>query len=91
MTAVVQPAGPLREVVYIFEREGDRGGGIWHLVLACGHAVARPQHAPPLVRALFEPIARRLAPKRVRCHYCESGLAELDPWITIEAFGGPSR
>ena len=39
-------SGPLREVVYIFEREGERGGGFWWLVLACGHAVARKRVMP---------------------------------------------
>ena len=30
----------MREVVYIFEREGLRGGPYWRLVLECGHSVA---------------------------------------------------
>jgi hypothetical protein len=34
----------MREVVYIFEREGERGGAIWWLVLECGHSVARKRY-----------------------------------------------
>jgi len=39
-------AGPIREVVHIFEREGARGGPYWRLVLECGHSVARKRHDP---------------------------------------------
>jgi hypothetical protein len=79
--------GPLCTVVYIFEREGARGGKFWFLVLACGHAVARKQ--PPLnVHTLFRPIEEKLAPKRVQCHYCGAGVAKKDPWPLIKALGG---
>ena len=87
-------AGPLRNVVYIFEREGVRGGGFWWLVLDCGHAVARKRYAakgfPAQVHLMFVPIEAKLAPKRVQCHYCGSGSEKRDPWVMIKAFGGPS-
>jgi hypothetical protein len=84
-------AGPMREVVYIFEREGERGGGIWWLVLTCGHAVARKRYTTqgyPSVHLLFRPLEEKLAPKRVQCHYCGSGTEKHDPWILVKAFGG---
>jgi hypothetical protein len=85
-------AGPLREVVYIFEREGVRGGGIWWLVLDCGHAVARKRyvakHWAAQVHMLLRPIEEKLAPKRVQCHSCGSGAEKHDPAILIKAFGG---
>jgi hypothetical protein len=85
-------AGPLREVVYIFEREGVRGGAIWWLVLACGHAVARKRYEAKSwtaqVHMLFRPIEEKLAPKRAQCHFCGSGCEKSDPWILIRAFGG---
>jgi len=88
-------AGPLREVVYIFEREGTRGGGFWWLVLSCGHAVARKRYGSrsdtAMVHAMFRPLSEKLAPKRAQCHSCGSGSASQDPWILIEAFGGPKR
>jgi hypothetical protein len=89
-------AGPKREVVYIFEREGDHGGTYWLLVLACGHSATRPRinyrdPAVALTHALFRPLSEKLAPKRVQCMYCGSGCEKHDPWILIEAFGGPKR
>jgi hypothetical protein len=87
-------AGPMREVVYIFAREGDRGGGIWWLVLDCGHAVARKRYVSnswsAMVHMMFRPLAEKLAPRRCQCHYCESGIPKQDPWIMIQAFGGPT-
>jgi hypothetical protein len=88
-------SGPLREVVYIFEREGTRGGSYWRLVLACGHSVARsrvnPNDSVAMISAMFRPLSEKLAPKRVQCFYCGSGNTPCDPWILIEAFGGPKR
>lgn len=84
-------AGPLREVVYIIEREGARGGGYWWLICACGHAIARKRHVVNLAavaQLMFKPLAEKFAPKRVQCHFCASGCAEQDPWIMIKAFGG---
>lgn len=81
--------GPKREVVYIFEREGTRGGRYWLLVLECGHFVARSRQNTDTPSALFRPLAEKLAPKRVQCHSCGSGGTPLDPWIMIQAFGGP--
>jgi hypothetical protein len=82
----------MREVVYIFEREGTHGGAIWWLVLDCGHAVARKRYAAKgdtaLIHALFRPLAEKLAPKHCQCHYCGSGAAQQDPWILVKAFGG---
>jgi hypothetical protein len=84
--------GPMRKVVYIFEREGARGGGFWWLVLDCGHSVARKRvvgnHWSTMVHLLMHPIESKLAPKRVQCHYCGSGAEKQDPWIMIKAFGG---
>ena len=80
-------SGPLREVVYIFEREGDRGGGYWWLVLACGHAVAR-KRVMPSVGTMFRPLEEKLAPKRCQCHSCGHGHEKIDPAIMIRAFGG---
>jgi hypothetical protein len=82
----------MREVVYIFEREGTRGGAIWWLILACGHAVARKRyqnkHWSAMVHMMFRPLEEKLAPKRVQCHSCGSGCEKADPWILIKAFGG---
>lgn len=88
--------GPRREVVYIFEREGDRGGSYWLLVLECGHSATRSRINPKdplaaLTHALFRPLVEKLAPKRVQCMYCGSGCTKQDPWILVEAFGGPKR
>ncbi len=87
-------AGPLRDVVYIFEREGERGGGFWWLVLDCGHAVARKRYAAKSFHAqvhlMFKPLEEKFAPKRVQCHYCGAGSAKQDPWIMIKALGGPT-
>jgi hypothetical protein len=86
-------AGPVREVVYIFEREGVRGGAIWWLVLSCGHAVARKRFEAKTwtaqVRLMFRPLTEKLAPKRVQCNYCGSGSPTQDPAILVKAFGGP--
>lgn len=89
-------AGPRRDVVYIFEREGDRGGSYWLLVLDCGHSATRlrlntSDPLAALTHALFRPLAEKLAPKRVQCMYCGSGCEKGDPWVLIEAFGGPKR
>lgn len=85
----------MREVVYIFEREGTKGGAIWWLVLSCGHAVARKRYVAKdwlaVVHMLFRPLSEKLAPKRVQCHSCGSGCERSDPWILVEAFGGPKR
>lgn len=88
--------GPRREVVYIFEREGDRGGSYWLLVLKCGHSATRHRVNPKdplaaLTYALFRPLSAKLAPRRVQCMYCGSGCEKGDPWVLIEAFGGPKR
>jgi len=85
-------AGPLRDVVYIFEREGVRGGGFWLLVLDCGHSVARTRNVSKSLSAtaqlMFRPLEEKLAPKRCQCHYCGSGLPRQDPWPFIKALGG---
>ncbi len=85
-------AGPTREVVYIFERTGTRGGAIWWLVLECGHAVARKRHEAKswsaMVHMMFRPLEEKLAPKRCQCHYCGSGVPKQDPALLIKAFGG---
>ena len=87
--------GPMRKVVYIFEREGERGGGYWRLVLECGHTVARKRYVAKdmvaFVSALFRPLSEKLAPKHVQCLSCGMGSAKLDPWLWIEALGGPKR
>lgn len=57
-------AGPPREVVHIFEREGPRGGPYWRLVLECRHSVARKRHDPKDFTAMAQvmfPAARRAA------------------------------
>jgi len=87
--------GPMRDVVYIFESEGERGAAHWRLVLECGHSVVRKRHNPKdsvaLVSALFRPLSEKLAPKRAQCYSCGFGSAKCDPWDLIEAFGGPKR
>jgi hypothetical protein len=87
-------SGPLCKVVYIFEREGDRDGGYWLLVLDCGHFVARKRYMANSLAAvaqlMFKPLAQKLAPKRVQCHSCGAGNAKADPWIMIKALGGPT-
>jgi hypothetical protein len=84
-------AGPLREVVYIFERTGTCGGAIWWLVLECGHAVARKQAKTwsAQVRSMFQPLEEKIAPKRCQCHSCGSGVATQDPALLVMTFGGP--
>jgi len=87
-------AGPMRDVVYIFEREGERGGGLWWLILDCGHAISRKRYVAnswsAMVHMMFRPITEKIAPKRCQCHYCGSGSPKQDPWIMIKAFGGPT-
>lgn len=82
----------MREVVYIFEREGVRGGAIWWLVLACGHFVARKRFEAKSwtaqVHMMFRPVEEKLAPKRCQCHYCGSGVPQQDPLLIVKAFGG---
>jgi len=79
-------AGPRREVIYIFEREGSCGGPYWLLVLACGHAVSRRRHdSSNFVQTMFRPLSEKLAPRHVRCHYCGMGAEHRDPWILIQA------
>ena len=85
-------AGPRREVVYIFEREGSCGGLYWLLVLACGHAVSRRrQDSSSLAQALFRPLREKLAPRHVQCHYCEMGAEMHDPWAIIQKLGGGAQ
>ncbi|HSX23387.1 MAG TPA: hypothetical protein VLE97_11490 [Gaiellaceae bacterium] len=87
--------GPRRDVVYIFEREGERGGAYWLLVLECGHAVSRsrinPKDSVAMISALFRPLSEKLAPKRVQCLFCGSGCEQRDPGVLIAAYGGPAR
>lgn len=82
----------MRDVVYIFKRNGTRGGAIWLLVLSCGHAVARKRRTAKsfsaIARAMFRPFAEAFAPKKVECNYCGSGCARQDPWIFVQALGG---
>lgn len=84
-------AGPMREVVHIFAREGARGGPYWRLVLACGHSVTRKRSASKSLSALaqmmFRPLSAKLAPRRVQCHYCGSACEACDPAILIRLFG----
>lgn len=84
--------GPMRDVVYIFERAGSRGGSFWWLVLDCGHAVARKRTPlksdTVLIHLLLKPVEEKLAPKRAQCHYCGSGSAPRDPWALVKALGG---
>lgn len=85
-------AGPMREVIYIFEREGMRGGAIWLLVLSCGHPAARKRTDPKswltLAQAMFRPLSEKLAPRRVQCHHCGSGEPTRDPALLVKVFGG---
>jgi hypothetical protein len=87
-------AGPLRDVVYIFERTGKNGGGLWWLVLECGHTVARKRfvanHWSALVGLMLRPCEEKLAPKRCQCHSCAFGHEKVDPAVMIKAFGGPA-
>ena len=85
-------SGPSRSVVYIFEREGVRGGAHWLLVLDCGHVVARKRFVAKSLGAqigsLFRPLHEKLAPRHVQCHTCASGQEKIDPAVMIRAFGG---
>ena len=85
-------AGPLREVIYIFEREGERGGGYWWLVLECGHSVARKRyvakHWSAMVHLMWKPLSEKLAPRRAQCYSCGAGQEKLDPAVMIKLFGG---
>lgn len=85
------PDAPLREVVYIFEREGDRGSPLWLLVLSCGHSITRRRYHPKnLVNDMVRPIEEKLAPKRTHCMMCSMGVKHADPAVLIAAFGGPT-
>lgn len=78
-------AGPRHEVIYIFEREGSRGGPYWLLVLACGHAVSRRRHdSSNFVQTMFRPLSEKLAPQHAQCHYCGMGAKQCDPWVLIQ-------
>lgn len=78
-------AGPRREVIYIFEREGSCGGPYWLLVLSCGHAVSRRRHdSSNFAQMMFRPLSEKLAPRHVQCHYCGMGGEQRDPWILIQ-------
>lgn len=85
-------AGPVREVVYIFEREGTRGGAIWLLVLECGHPAARKRADSKgwsgIAQAMFRPLREKLAPRHVQCHHCGSGEPTRDPSALVRALGG---
>lgn len=82
----------MREVAYIFEREGVRGGAIWLLILECGHPAGRKRTSPKswsqLAQAMFRPLSEKLAPQRVQCHHCGSGEPTRDPAALIRALGG---
>lgn len=65
---------PWRTVAVIDTMTGDHGGAIWVLTLECGHTACRPQ-AAITPTAIFEPIASKLAPRRVRCGSCGLGLS----------------
>ena len=75
--------GPLREVVYIFEREGPRSGAFWLLVLECGHSVARPRREArslsAFAQSMFRPLAEKLAPGRVQCDISSRRLGYARP------------
>lgn len=77
----------MQKVVYIFDREGANGGPYWLLVLECGHTVSRARVVANMDNIL-RPMAHKLAPKRVRCHYCGIGCEPHDPWPIIKAIGG---
>lgn len=86
-------AGPLREVVYIIERDGAHGGALWWLVLECGHSVTRKRPITKrswsaIAQALFRPLEEKLAPRRAKCNYCGSNVPTCDPAILIKALGG---
>jgi hypothetical protein len=87
--------GPRRQVVYIFSRDGARGGGHWMLVLECGHMVARRRFVSKpsptkFAQAMFVPLEAKLAPQHAECFYCEAGKPKVDPAIMIKALGGPT-
>ncbi len=82
--------GPMRSVVYIFERQTDRGSALWWLVLECGHSAVRRRYEAKTwsqqVRGMFKSVESKLAPKTARCMSCELGSAQCDPQILIDAF-----
>jgi hypothetical protein len=78
----------MRKVVYIFEREGDRGGRIWWLVLDCGHSVARKCPVVNRRTVMIHSATGMRAPKRCVCHYCGSGHAKQNPSILVKMLGG---
>ncbi len=66
---------PLRDVVYIEERIGARGGGLWFLTLSCGHFSAVRRRAPSFsntVGAAFGRLSLKdfFAPEKSRCWIC---------------------
>lgn len=81
----------MRDVVYIFERVGSHGGPLWLLVLECGHTAWRSRHDPrfhQFISAMFQPLSKKLAPKRCRCLHCGMGSDHRDPAEMIRMHGG---
>lgn len=63
---------PLRQVVYIAEREGPRGGRYWMLTLECGHLATRDIPSPKcVVRSLMQGNVPSFAPEKVKCIICK--------------------
>ena len=63
---------PWRDVVFVDDVVGARGGEAWAFTLACGHVVARakPSRDPRRVtQRMFRPIMS--IPRRVRCLFCQ--------------------
>jgi len=78
---------PFREVIYIVEDSGNRGGKTWILILDCGHIAFRPKRTGSRLseaRRFWSSPNRGLAPKRCRCNSCAVGIPKIDPKPIIE-------
>lgn len=71
----------MKQVEYIGQSNGPRGGRLWVLLLECGHIVHRPGPTGYIsgdwVRKKPKP-----APKRVRCAFCDAGVPSAKELIS---------
>jgi hypothetical protein len=54
----------MKNVVFVWEKTGSRGGGWWRLHLSCGHTTRRRQPTSLADK-------RSMIPKKAKCRSCE--------------------